>query len=423
MSVTITSLELENVKRIKAVSVTPSATGLTIIGGKNNQGKTSVLDAIAWALGGDRYRPSQPLREGGEGLTPNLKVSLSNGIIVERKGKNSDLKVTDPSGRKAGQQLLNSFLSVLALDLPKFMDASDKEKADTLLKIIGVGDQLAVMDARENTLYYERRAIGQQADQKAKYAEGLPFVEGVPETEVSASELIQRQQSILLQNAENEKKRQRLSHLVAERDSLQQQIDLLIDQLRNVTEDVAIAQTAAQDLVDQSTAALEEDIRRVDQINQAVRANAEKTRASKEAQALSDQYKALTADIEQIRTQRQSLLASADLPLPGLSVEKGVLLYHGKAWDCMSGSDQLRVAVAIVRRLNPACGFVLLDKLEQMDKDTLTDFGEWLEQEGLQAIATRVSTGEECSIIIEDGFSKPNAEPPQPQMQWTPGYF
>lgn len=248
-------------------------------------------------------------------------------------------------------------------------------------------------------------------------------MEGVPETEVSASELIQRQQSILLQNAENEKKRQRLSHLVAERDSLQQQIDLLIDQLRNVTEDVAIAQTAAQDLVDQSTAALEEDIRRVDQINQAVRANAEKTRASKEAQALSDQYKALTADIEQIRTQRQSLLASADLPLPGLSVEKGVLLYNGKAWDCMSGSDQLRVAVAIVRRLNPACGFVLLDKLEQMDKDTLTDFGEWLEQEGLQAIATRVSTGEECSIIIEDGFSKPNDEPPQPQMQWTPGYF
>lgn len=59
MSVKITQFEVENVKRIKAVQITPSPTGLTVIGGRNNQGKTSVLDAIMWALGGDRYRPSQ----------------------------------------------------------------------------------------------------------------------------------------------------------------------------------------------------------------------------------------------------------------------------------------------------------------------------------------------------------------------------
>ena len=49
---------------------------------------------------------------------------------------------------------------------------------------------------------------------------------------------------------------------------------------------------------------------------------------------------------------------------------------------------------------------MLLDKLEQMDSDTLNEFGEWLEAEGLQAIATRVSTGDECSVIIEDGYVK-----------------
>ena len=72
----------------------------------------------------------------------------------------------------------------------------------------------------------------------------------------------------------------------------------------------------------------------------------------------------------------------------------------------MSGSDRLKVSTAIVRKLNPKCGFVLLDKLEQMDMKTLGEFGRWLEQEGLQAIATRVSTGDECSIIIEDGYVK-----------------
>ena len=70
----------------------------------------------------------------------------------------------------------------------------------------------------------------------------------------------------------------------------------------------------------------------------------------------------------------------------------------------MSASDQLIVSTAIVRRLNPNCGFVLLDKLEQLDPDTMARFGAWLQEEGLQAIATRVSTNaEECTLIISDG--------------------
>ena len=92
----------------------------------------------------------------------------------------------------------------------------------------------------------------------------------------------------------------------------------------------------------------------------------------------------------------------------------------------MSGRDQLRVATAIIRRLNPDCGFVLLDKLEQMDMTTLAEFGRWLESEDLQAIATRVSTGSECQIIIEDGMVKgaelPIRTEPQPKS-WTKGAF
>ena len=86
MSVKITQFEAENVKRIKALTITPSSSGLTIIGGRNNQGKTSGLDAIVWALGGDRYRPSQAQREGSV-LPPRLHLELSNGIIVDRAGK------------------------------------------------------------------------------------------------------------------------------------------------------------------------------------------------------------------------------------------------------------------------------------------------------------------------------------------------
>ena len=157
MSVKITALEAENVKRIKAVALTPSPTGLTIVGGNNNQGKTSVLDALAWALGGEKFRPTAAVRDGAL-APPHLKVILSNGVVVERKGKNSSLAVTDPTGQRSGQQLLNAFVEPLALDLPRFMQASDKDKADTLLNIIGVGDALTSLD-REIKALYDRRTL------------------------------------------------------------------------------------------------------------------------------------------------------------------------------------------------------------------------------------------------------------------------
>ena len=148
MSLKINKLEIENVKRVKAVRIHPTENGLTIIGGDNNQGKTSVLDAIAWALGGNKYKPSEPQRKDST-LPPSLKLVMSNGLIVERKGKNSDLKVTDPSGGKAGQQLLDSFVSQFALDLPKFMESTSKEKANTLLQVIGVCQKLYEIEQRE----------------------------------------------------------------------------------------------------------------------------------------------------------------------------------------------------------------------------------------------------------------------------------
>ena len=127
-SIKINKLEIENVKRIKAVKIEPTANGLTIVGGKNNQGKTSVLDSIAWALGGEKYRPSQAQRKDST-IPPTLHIVMNNGLVVERKGKNSALKVTDPQGNKGGQQLLNEFVEQLAIDLPKFMEVSGKRKS------------------------------------------------------------------------------------------------------------------------------------------------------------------------------------------------------------------------------------------------------------------------------------------------------
>ena len=439
MSVKIMALEAENVKRIKAVALTPAPTGLTLVGGNNNQGKTSVLDALAWALGGEKFRPDAAVREGA--VAPaHLKVKLSNGVVVERKGKNSSLTVTDPTGRRSGQQLLNAFVEPLALDLPRFMDASDKEKADILLRIIGIGDALQTRDREIKALYDKRTFTGQLAQQKKNFAEELIYYPDVPEEPVSASDLIRQQQAILARNGENQRKRNQLDKLIDEKNQLNftlRDLDEKIEDLKeeyeqtqakftDLEKQIFQARKSAAQLQDESTAELEASIRDIEETNRKVRANCEKSRAADEAARYASEYDKLTEAIAQKRADRMALLNGADLPLPGLSVEDGLLTYQGRHWKDMSGSDQLRVAAAIVRRLNPDCGFVLLDKLEQMDMTTLNEFSRWLETEGLQAIATRVSTGSECQIIIEDGMVKGADTPSEPNPQprsWTKGAF
>lgn len=432
----INTLELENVKRVKAVKLEPSANGLTVIGGRNGQGKTSVLDAIAWALGGNKFRPTEPQRDGSV-IPPHLKITLDNGMIVERSGKNSALKVIDPTGNKSGQQLLDNFISELALDLPKFLSMSNKDKANILLQIIGVGDKLYKLENVESKLYNRRTEIGRIADRKKKYADELPLHTGIPSEPVSAAELIRQQQDILARNGENQRKRERVHqieekanslsrekmYIKKEMERLSQQLDEKDKELTQTLAELETAKKTAAQLVDEGTAELEKNIADIDTLNQKIRENLEREKAEIDAETYRKEYDELSKQIEAVRKSKSDLLKNADLPLPELSVKDGMLTYNGYAWDNMSASEQLKVAAAIVRRLNPECGFVLLDKLEQMDTDTLKEFGQWLEAEGLQVIATRVSTGDECSVIIEDGYVKAETSDTAVKKGWIPGKF
>ncbi len=433
--VKISSLELENVKRIRAVQIVPTADGLTVIGGRNGQGKTSVLDAIAWALGGNKMKPDNPNRDGG--ATPaKLHVELSNGIVVERRGKNGTLYVTDTTGMKGTQKLLDEFLSQLALDLPKFLGGTDRDRTTALLRTLGIDEQLAALDGQIKSAYQQRTAIGAEARRARSYADGLPHHDDAPEQTVSVAELVRHQQEILARNGENQRKRdhvskiewelqssrQEASRLDAQAKQLQKQLDDYVrsmqqqiaslqgqtttqnERSKQLSESLAQARKTAEQLEDESTAEIEESIANIERINDQVLENERKAAAVLVATEREAEYADMTSTIESLREQRVALLDGAPLPLEGLSVdEEGRMVYLGQTWSDMSSSEQLRVATAIVRATKPECGFVLLDKLEQMDAQTLAEFGEWARSEGLQVIGTRVSTGDECTIIIEDG--------------------
>jgi hypothetical protein len=430
--VKIVGLEVENLKRVRAVGLDCSGAALTVIGGRNGQGKTSVLDGIMWALGGDRFRPSQPVREGVDGAY--VRVSLDNGIVVERKGVNGSLKVTSSTG-KGGQALLNEFVNLFALNLPRFMGATAAEKARMLLDAYpDFGTALERLNAESKRLYDERHALGQVADRKGKYASELPFDPEAPEAPLSGAEMAGRMQEALSHNARNDALRRDAARAAERLEAAEERVRMLKKRVAELEEALADAQketgkaaaeadrargsllaarATAADLRDEDTAAVKRELEQIDALNARVRANESKRNAEAEAEHLREQYADMSRQLEAMREERLKLLGSVKMPLDGLSIDDaGELVFRGQRWDCMSGAEQLQVAAAICAAMKPECGFVLLDRLECMDTGTLREFGGWLEERGLQAIGTRVSTGDECSVGIEDGVAAGAAAEP-----------
>lgn len=135
----IIRLQVENVKRIKAVDISPPASGTLVIGGANGAGKSSVLDAIMYALGGGRGIPDQPLRVGEkQGF---VKVDLGD-LIVDRRftEKGTTLVITSKDGYEAPtpQKILDDLFSRFTFDPLAFSRDKPKDQLAVLRSLVGI---------------------------------------------------------------------------------------------------------------------------------------------------------------------------------------------------------------------------------------------------------------------------------------------
>lgn len=408
----ILSYDIKNAGRIKAVHVEPKKSGLTVIGGRNAQGKTTNLDMLAWACGGDKYRPPEPNRRGSE-APAELDVKFDNGIHVTRKGKNGTLSVVDETkGTKGGQALLDKFISSFALDLRAFRNAKPKDKADLLLQTLGIDKPLAEIQAKIDAAYDARKVANGIAKQKmAIQAQAGEPLEAPCDEPIDISGLMQQLQAA---NKSNED-RQRIVYAFRSHDAdlarLNNRIKELTEELRKAKEDLAKAEaTPATPIPDETDVAqLQADIQQATEINaefaRVQHANESIKRATQEAIEANKVAEQADEILEKARQAKADLLANAEMPDPDIRInEGGELTFKGDTWEALAGSDELILCAKIVSRLNPECKFILIDGLEQMDGDTLAGFDKWSEDAGFQVIGTRVTADpDECTLIIEDG--------------------
>lgn len=460
----ITGLKVSNFKRVKLVEIQPNENGLTILGGDNSQGKTSILNAIGYALGGEAFRPSAVNNYDGD-ENAEIRVEI-NGLIVERKGKNADLKITDTRGMKGNQTLLNEIVSKFALDLGTFLNASDKAKL-LLGMFPELDDKLTKLKAESDAIRTERTDINRDVKRLGMQIDGMSVVENIPGEEIKVEELTVELQKIsnlisdfeakqrtveLKKQEEANLKRQddslsyRTTEIISEKDNLGEQeqaetkaleeefqrrheelkarfkkrkndADTELDRLKNELHEVRTEvkqvlididdltkEIAAEPNHEEQKVAILKRIQTANDTNAQIRKNTECKKVHAEWDRLKTNSEDLTNKLTAIDQNRAELLQNANLPLPELSIDAdGELLYNGLKWDCMAGAERLKVATAICMGAKPECGFVLIDGLETMDGKTLADFSAFLAEKGMQGIGTIVGN-EQATLIIENGM-------------------
>lgn len=465
---------MQNVKAVNLFDYEFPISGVTTIGGRNNQGKTSVLNGMQYTIGGESYRPTNYHKDDAS-EEAMLSMEFTNGIVAQRIGNSADLKVYDPTGKLSRQKLLDQFITKFAIDLPKFLNGTDKERASILLKALHLEDKVEKLDEAIDSEYEERTVIGRIRDQKKKAGMEMPYHADVSESELSPSDILARMQAVNIRNAKIQAAKEELDKhtltlasmveagekmaaTIAKMDGetedlctkvasdcankiqgIREQIAMLeksIDealqfaethkaQIRKSAEEnkaaiekrksendkaieelaEKITQAEAQDFSLEDTSAFQRELDAVEETNIKVRENIARDKVLKEADEQSRKYDEKTTVIEDLRKQKDALLQGAGLPYPGLSVENKVVTLNGKAWDCMSESMKIRVGCAIVMRINPSCKFMFVDKLEQLDQESMKELDQFAKDHDIQIIGTRVTTNpDDCTLIIKNGY-------------------
>lgn len=408
----VLNLHSENVKRISAVDVKPDKPTV-VIGGDNGNGKSSVVDSILYAMRGPKALPSEPVRHGEE--KANIRLDLGS-IVVERTftsdGKNSVVvRAADGTPMKRPQEVLDELYSKFALDPLEFSRMKASEQVALLQRVAGV--DFNAIDAKILRAEEQRKVARAQRDALEGAVKALPAVP-TPKDIPDAKALMQQYQDAVATNQRNaasrnalelqiediRQRRAKIAEAEAQLESMRSDVDAKVEKAKEL-------QAAVKALQDIDVDAISTELEGIQAIQEQAQKAKQRNEKVEEAKAARAAWQALENQIESLRAEKAKMLAGATIPVEGLSFDASGVRFNDVPFEQCSQAEQLRISLAMGIALNPKMRVLIIRDGSLLDDNSMKLVEEMAAAENAQVWIERVSKGEECTVIIEDGMVKP----------------
>lgn len=400
----IVHLRAENIKRLVAVEVTPEGHVVRVTG-RNGQGKSSLLDAIWFALGGREALPSKPIRAGAD----KASVVLDLGDYrVERRFTETDsyLYVTstkDGAKYPSPQKLLDGLIGAYTFDPLAFCRQDAKTQGATLRRLVGL--DTTALDVERRKLYDERTEANRAAKQLKAQIDAAPWHAEIGTELVDVSAL----SAELTQAHEHNR---RVVEAARTADQLADLVDRLREQLRDAEARLKAANKAVLDAGEETdTESMARELAEVAETNRKVEQNRQRERLWAQHEAAEARAGELDRRIDAIDEQKADLLAAAAFPLDELSIgDDGEITYQGIPLAQASSAEQLRVSLAIAMALNPKLRVIRITDGSLLDSSSFAMIEALAKDQDYQVWVEVVDESGDVGIVIEDGRVKGAAE-------------
>lgn len=402
----VIELHAENVKKIKAVDITPKADFIPVTG-KNGSGKSSILDCIWWALGGKDAIQKKPIREG----ELSAKISLNLGdITVHRKftEKGTALIVENAEGQRytSPQSILDDLVGTLSVDPLEFSRMKSKDKFEMLRQVANIDldfEGLADLDEKD---YEERRNTNRDLKAKEAQLEGVKLVAEAPDQPIDTAALMQDLDSIQSHNSNVQSdvlKKERYEHEIAEHMRVISELETKLKQEKFELESMKKLYSAikVEELKDESQ--IREKLAGADRLNEGCRQNQKRKELIVDIRRLRETADSYTKEMEARQKQRDDALKAANLPVEGLSFSGEEILLNGVPFDQASSAEQLRASVGVAMAANPKLRILRIKDGSLLDDEGMNVLKSITDEHDYQVWVECVDTSGKVGLYMEDG--------------------
>lgn len=419
-------IEINDYKKLRNVLIEPGERGAILIGGKNKQGKSSLIGAMSAALGGKKEVPEEPIRHGAEKASIRIVFDDDDGdLIVRRKftKKSTSIEVTS-DGRtiKAPQKMLDRLVGARFIDPMKFSRLPNKEQREVMLGCVELGIDLDENIAAEKKAYEERRDLNRDIKKLEAKVDDIPSkpTDGEDPSQLQARLDVLNEKKSQAQLAERDiaalgnecdealqKKQAAQTELKKARENLQEASKNQEETLARTQPEIVRLQAvalAAPELGELEAAhtAMAEFIQNGDA--------AAKYRAWEEECAelaeIKESSRVKSIEIETHKDARTEALAEAKMPIAGLTFDEEGLQLNGAPFDQASGAEKLIASIAIAWALKPDLQDIWIEDGALLDEDSLALLEKFADEKGIRIWIERVGEGDEEAIIMVDGQVK-----------------